>query len=67
MKKIRRSLTISEENDKKIQSHRAMFLNLTNPVDFDYTTMVNILIEIGNIDLKQKNVDVDKMIKKYKR
>jgi len=46
----RRSLTIREENDKKIQYMRSQFLY--SNIDIDYTTMVNIFIELGDIVLR---------------
>jgi hypothetical protein len=46
---MRRSLTITPENDKKIQLARGLFLNdPEEPVDVDYTTMVNFLVELGH-------------------
>ena len=51
-KPIRRSLTISESNDIKIQRIRAKLLCLNPPVDMCYTDVVNKLIELGNIDEK---------------
>ena len=46
---MRRSLTITAENDKKIQLARGLFLNDAEaPIDVDYTTMVNFFIEIGH-------------------
>jgi hypothetical protein len=43
----RRSLTIREENDKKIQCMRSQFLYYN--IDIDYTAMVNIFIELGDM------------------
>lgn len=54
MSNVRRSLTITEENDKIVQNRRAMFLGFSTPTDIDYTTMVNILIELGDLLFKQK-------------
>ena len=46
---MRRSLTITAENDKKVQLTRGLFLNDTEaPIDVDYTTMVNLFIELGH-------------------
>jgi Tfp pilus assembly protein PilF len=47
-KHMRRSLTITPENDKKIQNTRSLFLDGENPIDFDYTTTVNMFIELGH-------------------
>jgi Tfp pilus assembly protein PilF len=47
-KRMRRSLTITPENDKKIQNTRSLFLDGENPIDFDYTTTVNMFIELGH-------------------
>lgn len=46
---MRRSLTITAENDKKVQLARGLFLNDAEAlIDVDYTTMVNFLIELGH-------------------
>jgi hypothetical protein len=46
---MRRSLTITAENDKKVQLARGLFLNDAEaPIDVDYTTMVNFFIELGH-------------------
>jgi len=46
---MRRSLTITAENDKKVQLTRGLFLNDAEaPIDVDYTTMVNLFIELGH-------------------
>ncbi len=62
----RRSLTIREENDKKIQHMRSQFLYYN--IDIDYTTMTNIFIELGDTILKS-DVDglkiVSDIFKKY--
>lgn len=44
---IRRSLTISEENDIGIQHAMSELLQKDPPEDIDYTKMVNRLIKIG--------------------
>ncbi|VVB97731.1 Uncharacterised protein [uncultured archaeon] len=54
MPSVRRSLTITEDNDIKVQNRRAMFLGGRNPTDVDYTTMVNVLIELGEMVFSQK-------------
>jgi len=66
---VRRSLTITEENDQKVQHARAMFLALRErPVDMDYTSMTNLLLELGSIllnsnwDQPQTTVDSSKVI-----
>ncbi len=46
--KMRRSLTVTPENDKKILLTKGRFLSGDEPYDIDYTTMVNILIELGH-------------------
>jgi hypothetical protein len=54
MPNVRRSLTIIEENDERVQQRRAMFLNIKKtPIDMDYTTMVNMFIELGDFLFKQ--------------
>jgi hypothetical protein len=45
---MRRSLTVTAENDKKILLVKGRFLTGEAPFDIDYTTMVNILIELGH-------------------
>ena len=47
-KRMRRSLTITDENDKKVQNTRSLFLDGQFPLDLDYTTTVNIFIELGH-------------------
>jgi hypothetical protein len=44
---MRRSLTVTPENDKKILLSKGRFLTGDAPFDIDYTTMVNIFIELG--------------------
>ena len=48
VKNMRRSLTVTNENDKKILLVKGRFLTGDSPFDIDYTTMVNILIELGH-------------------
>ena len=45
---MRRSLTITAENDKKILLSKGIFLTGDTPFDIDYTTMVNIFIDLGH-------------------
>ncbi len=45
---MRRSLTVTPENDKKILLAKGRFLTGDTPFDIDYTTMVNIFIELGH-------------------
>jgi len=48
MPKVRRSLTIVAENDDGIQNIRGMFLGLRSmPVDIDYTSAINMILELG--------------------
>ena len=66
----RKSLQIKEENDKRIQKIRSRFLGQDRPIDFDYTTMVNILIEMGDLMIlaegsKVSIEDVINIITKY--
>lgn len=44
---MRRSLTVTPENDKKILLTKGLFLTGDTPFDIDYTTMVNIFIDLG--------------------
>lgn len=64
---MRRSLTVTPENDKKILLTKGRFLTGDAPFDIDYTTMVNIFIELGHKlmtaawnDSTNPNVVVDK-------
>ncbi|MCL2643542.1 MAG: hypothetical protein FWD52_08575 [Candidatus Bathyarchaeota archaeon] len=45
---MRRSLTVTPENDKKILLTKGRFLTGESPLDIDYTTMINIFIELGH-------------------
>jgi len=45
---MRRSLTVTPENDKKILLTKGRFLTGDAPFDIDYTTLVNIFIELGD-------------------
>ena len=45
---MRRSLTVTPENDKKILLAKGRFLSGDAPFDIDYTTLVNIFIELGH-------------------
>ncbi len=44
---MRRSLTISPENERRIQGFRSMTLGLEPAIDFDYTNAVNLLLDLG--------------------
>lgn len=44
---MRRSLTITPENERRIQGLRSTTLGLETPVDLDYTTATNMLVELG--------------------
>lgn len=64
---MRRSLTVTPENDKKILLTKGRFLTGDAPLDIDYTTMVNIFIELGHklmtaawVDSKTPSVTIDK-------
>jgi hypothetical protein len=73
---MRRSLTVTPENDKKILLTKGRFLTGDAPLDIDYTTMVNIFIELGHklmstawTDNTQPNVTIDKneIIESFKK
>jgi hypothetical protein len=73
---MRRSLTVTPENDKKILLTKGRFLTGDAPLDIDYTTMVNIFIELGHKlmsnawnDNTQPNVTIDKneIIESFKK
>jgi len=57
---MRRSLTVTPENDKKILLAKGRFLTGDAPFDIDYTTMVNIFIELGSKLMTQAWTDVNK-------
>ncbi len=64
---MRRSITVTPENDKKILLTKGRFLTGDAPLDIDYTTMVNIFLELGHkvmtaawTDAANPNVVIDK-------
>ncbi len=64
---MRRSITVTPENDKKILLTKGRFLTGDAPMDIDYTTMVNIFLELGHkvmtsawTDIANPNVVIDK-------
>ena len=64
---MRRSLTVTPENDKNILLTKGRFLTGDTPFDIDYTTLVNIFIELGHklmsaawYDTANPNVVIDK-------
>ena len=74
--RMRRSLTVTPENDKKILLTKGLFLTGDSPMDIDYTTMVNIFIELGHKlmsaawnDRTNPNVIIDKneIIESFKK
>ena len=73
---MRRSLTVTPENDKKILLTKGRFLTGDAPFDIDYTTVVNIFIELGHKlmtsawnDSANPNVVIDKneIIESFKK
>lgn len=73
---VRRSLTVTPENDKKILLTKGRFLTGDAPFDMDYTTLVNIFIELGHKlmssawnDSTNPNVVIDKneIVESFKR
>ena len=73
---MRRSLTVTPENDKKILLTKGRFLTGDAPLDIDYITMVNIFIELGHklmssawIDNTKPNITIDKneIIESFKK
>jgi hypothetical protein len=73
---MRRSLTVTPENDKKILLTKGRFLTGEAPFDIDYTTLVNIFIELGHKlmisawnDSTNPNVIIDKneIIESFKK
>ena len=73
---MRRSLTVTPENDKKILLTKGRFLTGEAPFDIDYTTLVNIFIELGHKlmisawnDSTSPNVIIDKneIIESFKK
>jgi hypothetical protein len=57
---MRRSLTLTPENDKKILLAKGRFLTGDAPFDIDYTTMINIFIELGSKLMTQAWTDANK-------
>jgi hypothetical protein len=64
---MRRSITVTPENDKKILLTKGRFLTGDAPMDIDYTTMVNIFLELGHkvmtaawTEIANPNVVIDK-------
>jgi hypothetical protein len=64
---MRRSITVTPENDKKILLTKGRFLTGDAPLDIDYTTMVNIFLELGHkvmtsawTDIANPKVTIDK-------
>jgi hypothetical protein len=45
---MRRSLTITDENEKKIQQFRSLMLGGETAIDMDFTTVANLFIELGH-------------------
>ena len=73
---LRRSLTVTPENDKKILLTKGRFLTGDSPFDIDYTTLVNIFIELGHKlltaawnDSSNPNIIVDKneLVESFKK
>ncbi len=73
---MRRSLTVTPENDRKILLTKGRFLTGDAPFDIDYTTLVNIFIELGHKlmtsawnDSNSKDVVVskDEIIESFKK
>jgi hypothetical protein len=73
---MRRSLTVTPENDKKILLTKGRFLTGDAPLDIDYTTMVNILIELGHKvmssawntgDIGKVVIDKNEIIESFKK
>ncbi len=50
---MRRSLTITPENERRIQGLRSTTLGLETPVDLDYTTATNMLVDLGFLTLER--------------
>jgi hypothetical protein len=63
MPSVRRSLTITEDNDEGIQHERSMFLALKPAMDMDYTSTTNLLLELGRMlfetDWRKPQVTID--------
>lgn len=49
---VRKNIVIDAEADKRIQNNRAKFLAKDIPVDIDYSPMVSMLVELGDIALE---------------
>jgi hypothetical protein len=62
----RRSMTIREENDENIKYMRSQLLY--SNIDIDYTTIVNIFIELGDMILRPGTynmTNITDIFKKY--
>jgi hypothetical protein len=64
---MRRSITVTPENDKKILLTKGRFLTGDAPLDIDYTTLINIFLELGHkvmtaawTEIANPNVTIDK-------
>lgn len=60
-------MTVTAENDKKILLTKGRFLTGESPMDIDYTTMVNVFLELGHkvmtaawTDIANPNIVIDK-------
>ena len=62
MNDVRKNLNITLSNDKRVQNNRSQFLSLNKPVDIGYSTMVNMLVEFGDVLLKQFTIDSDQQV-----
>jgi len=64
---MRRSITVTPDNDKKTLLTKGRFLTGDSPMDIDYTTMINIFLELGHkvmtaawTEITNPNVVIDK-------
>lgn len=49
---VRKNILIDAEADKRVQNNRAKFLAKDTPVDIDYSPMVSMLVELGDITME---------------
>jgi len=47
-KNVRKNIFITDENERRIQNTRALFLQGSVPIDVQYTTITNMFIELGH-------------------
>lgn len=62
---VRRNLSINGDNDRTVQNTRAKFLSGDNPVDMDYTDVVNMFIKLGGLIMQAVSDERSVIIEKH--